>query len=216
MILNYRGIIFDLDGTLVDTLEDLAGAMNYGLEQLGEPIHSVDACRRMIGNGISKFAERALSIDKQHFHGQLLELMKSRYLDKCFVCSTIYDGISKAVKDLQNAGIQLGVVTNKNADAAKLIVEHFFGVGTFEVIIGVEDGKWVKPDPAGTHKTIKQMGLSNEDVLFIGDSDVDIATAMNAGVKPVGVTWGFRSRDELIAAGANTIIDTANEIIGLV
>ena len=213
--MSYTGVIFDLDGTLVDTLEDLAGAMNYGLERLGERAHCVDACRRMIGNGVSKFAQRALSSDKQHLHGKLLQLMKVRYLDKCFNRSTLYDGILKAVKDLSNAGIQLGVVTNKNADAAILIVEHFFGKGTFKAVIGIEDGKWVKPDPAGTFEIIKRMSLTKEDILLIGDSDVDIETAINAGVTAVGVTWGFRSRDELIAAGADKIIDDPKEIIGL-
>jgi phosphoglycolate phosphatase len=211
--LSYKGVIFDLDGTLVDTLEDLAGAMNFGLGKLGEPVHSVDACRRMIGSGVAKFAQRALSGDKQHLHAELLGLMKARYLEKCFDRSTLYDGIVKAVSDLQAAGVQIGVVTNKNADAAVLIVEHFFGKGTFKAIIGIEGDKWVKPDPAGTFEIIRQMSLTKEDIMLVGDSDVDIATALNAGVKPVGVTWGFRSREELITAGAKTIIDNPDEII---
>jgi phosphoglycolate phosphatase len=214
--LRYKGVIFDLDGTLVDTLEDLAAAMNFGLAELGEPTHSVDECRKMIGNGVAKFAERALSSDKQHLHGELLGLMKARYLDKCFVYSSLYDGIAECVGSLQAAGVKLGVVTNKNADAAVLIVEYFFGKGTFEAIIGIEGDKWVKPDPAGTHKAIGVMGLEKEEVLFVGDSDVDIATGINSGTKPVGVTWGFRSREQLIEAGAETIVDAACEIVALV
>ncbi|MBW8017974.1 MAG: HAD family hydrolase [Planctomycetes bacterium] len=214
--MSYRGVIFDLDGTLVDTLDDLAGAMNYGLGRLGEPTHSVEQCRRMIGNGISKFAERALNSDKQHLHGELLELMKVRYLEKCFDRSVLYEGMLEAVKQLRKAGVRLAVVTNKNADAAKLIVEHFFGEGTFEVIIGIEGDKWVKPDPGGTHEIIRRMGMSKDDFILVGDSDVDIATAINAGVKPVGVTWGFRSRDELIAAGGETIIDSPGEILSFI
>lgn len=214
--MSYKGVIFDLDGTLVDTLADLAGAMNYGLKQLNEPVHSIEACKRMIGNGTSKFAERALRSDKQHLHDELLKLIRARYIDNCFVNTTLYDGIPKAVEDLQKAGVRLGVVTNKNENAAILIVEHYFGVGTFDAITGVKGDKWVKPDPAGTAKTINLMGLDKSDILFIGDSDVDIATGINAGVKPVGVTWGFRSKEELIAAGADTIIDKADEIIGIV
>lgn len=215
MNLSYKGVIFDLDGTLVDTLNDLAGAMNYGLGELGEPTHSLDQCRRMIGNGVSKFAERALSENKQHLHGRLLELMKGRYLENCFDRSVVYDGMGDAVKDLRNAGVLLAVVTNKNADAAKLIVEHFFGVGTFQEIFGIIGDKWVKPDPAGTHEILRRMGLTKEDCMLVGDSDVDIATAINAGIKPVGVTWGFRSREDLIAAGAVTIIDSPAEILGI-
>lgn len=211
--MSYRGIIFDLDGTLVDTLEDLAGAMNWGLEQLGQPTHSLDECRQMIGNGVSKFAERALSADKQHLHGELLDKMKKRYKEKCTDKTRVYDGLADTIDKLQKAGVRLAVVTNKNADDARNVVEHYFGVGTFEVIIGVEGDKWIKPDPAGTHEIVRRMGLSKKDFMLVGDSDVDIATAINAGVKPVGVTWGFRSREQLIEAGAETIIDTPSEIL---
>jgi phosphoglycolate phosphatase len=214
--LKYKGVIFDLDGTLVDTLGDLAGAMNYGLKQLSEPTHSLDACRQMIGNGVAKFAERALSSDKQHLHADLLTIMKQRYLDKCFDRSVVYDGLLEAIDELKKSGVRLAVVTNKNADAAKLVVEHFFGEGTFEVIIGIEGDKWVKPDPAGTHEIIRRMSLTKEDCILVGDSDVDIATAINAGIKPVGVTWGFRSREQLIEAGAETIVDLPAEILGIV
>lgn len=213
--MNYKCVIFDLDGTLVDTLADLAGAMNYGLEQLGQPTHSLDECRKMIGNGVSKFAERALSDDKQHLHARLLEIMKKRYLKRCFEYSTVYTGLADTVNKLRNAGARLAVVTNKNADAASKVVEHFFGAGTFDVIIGVDGDKWVKPDPAGTNEIMRQIGLSNEDCMLVGDSDVDIATALNAKVKPVGVTWGFRSREELIKAGAETVIDKPGEILDL-
>lgn len=214
--MSYKGIIFDLDGTLINTLEDLTDAMNYALTQLGEPTHSVDQCRRMIGNGITKFVERALSDDKQHLHAELQKLMRTRYLLKCFNHTAPYDGILKTIKELQKAGVRLAVATNKNADAAKLTVEHFFGAGTFEVIIGVEGDKWVKPDPAGTHEIIRRMGMTKEDFMLVGDSDVDIATAINAGIKPVGVTWGFRSRDELIAAGGETIVDSPDEILSFI
>ncbi|MCF7954606.1 MAG: HAD-IA family hydrolase [Phycisphaerae bacterium] len=214
--MSYKGVIFDLDGTLVDTLEDLAGAMNYGLAELGEPTHSLDECRRMIGNGVSKFAERALRADKQHLHAELLSTMKARYLEKCTDRSFVYDGLGETIMELRKAGVRLAVVTNKNANAAKMVVEHFFGAGTFEQIIGVEGDKWVKPDPAGTHEIIRRMGMTKKDFMLVGDSDVDIATAINAGIKPVGVTWGFRSRDELIAAGAETIVDSPGDILSFI
>jgi len=214
--MSYKGVIFDLDGTLVDTLEDLAGAMNYGLKQLGQPTHSLNECRKMIGNGVSKFAERALRADKQHLHGELLEKMKNRYKEKCTDKTRVYDGLSDTIEQLRKSQVRLAVVTNKNAEDAKVVVEHYFGVGTFEVIIGVEGDKWVKPDPAGTLEIIRRMGISMEDFLLIGDSDVDIATAINAGIKPVGVTWGFRSRQQLVKAGAETIVDTPSEILELI
>jgi len=214
--MSYKGIFFDLDGTLVDTLEDLAGAMNFGLEQLGQPGHSVDECRRMIGNGVTKFAERALASDKQDLHAELLGIMRKRYSQKCTDKSSVYGGLLEVVNKLKTAGARLAVVTNKNAEEAKVVTEHYFGVGTFEVITGVEGDKWIKPDPAGTYEIISRMGLEKEECMLVGDSDVDIKTALNAGIKPVGVTWGFRSREQLLEVGAETIIDTPGEILELI
>jgi len=211
----FKAIIFDLDGTVVDTLADLAGAMNWALVQLGENVHGLEACRKMIGNGIVMYAKRALASDKQHLLGELLELMKARYSEHCFVKSRVYPGINELIVKLRQMGIRLAVATNKEHDDAVKIVEHFFGVSAFEVISGVRQNGPVKPDPAFAKAIMSKMALAGDDFVVVGDSEVDIATAKSAQMLSVGVTWGFRSREELAAAGADIIIDKPGEIFDL-
>lgn len=211
----YKAVLFDLDGTLVDTLEDLAQAMNFALKELQQPTHSVDQCRKMIGNGISMFAQRALDPDRRHLKDDLLALMKASYNDNCFDHTTVYPGIDETLKKLQNFGIIMAVVTNKDHDAAEKIVRHYFGEDIFAVVMGVTDGIAIKPQPDATLGIVSSFGLSSNQCLFVGDSDVDIQTALAAAIKPVGVSWGFRSRSELSNAGADIIIDSPCEILDL-
>lgn len=211
----FKALIFDLDGTLVDTLADLSDAMNWSLSELSEPVHSLEACRAMIGSGISMFAKRALSDEKQHLRPRLLKLMKARYSQNCFRKSYVFDGVGEVVEKLRENNIRLAVATNKNEDDAVRVVEHFFGVGTFEVISGVRNGGPVKPDPAFAEEIMRQMGLASNDFAFVGDSEVDVATAKAVGMRCVGVTWGFRSAKQLEAAGADIIIERPDEILNL-
>ena len=211
----FKALIFDLDGTLVDTLADLSDAMNWSLSELSEPVHRLEACRAMIGNGVSMFAKRALSPDKQHLCPRLLELLKARYSQKCFEKSFVFDGVGAVVVKLRQNAIRLAVATNKDEDDAVRIVEHFFGVGTFEVICGVRSGGPVKPDAAFAGEIMARMGLVSDDFAFVGDSDVDVATAKAVGMRCIGVTWGFRSVEQLKAAGADIIIDRPEEILDL-
>lgn len=212
--MGYKAIIFDLDGTLVDTLADLAGAMNFALEKLDQPTHPKEACRIMIGNGVKTFAQRALGPDKQDLRDELLDIMKNRYSDKCFDKSYLYDGVYDSVKKLRQKGTRLAVVTNKDQADAERVVSHFFG-DSFEYVVGITGDNALKPDPAGTLKIVKSMGLGCNNFLFVGDSDVDILTARAAKIRSVGVTWGFRGRNELAKTGADIIIDRPEEILGL-
>lgn len=211
-----KAIIFDLDGTLINTLADLCHAMNFALKAVGQPVHSIEECRRMIGNGVRTFAERALGAEQQGLRDEVLEIMKARYRDKCFDNSELYNGIAETVIELRKMGIRLAVITNKDQDAAEKIVGHFFEKAVFECIKGVRGERTVKPDPWVTEEIISQMGLKPDDYLFIGDSEVDIETASGAGVRSVGATWGFRSRVELMAAGADILIDEPREILDLI
>jgi len=211
-----KAIIFDLDGTLVDTVADLAGAMNYALEKFGRPTHSVEACKQMIGDGLKMFAQRALGEANQHPRDEVIEAMKARYHDKCFKCSRLYDGISEAISELRQRGIRLAVLTNKDQEDADRIVEHFFGADTFEYVVGVVDNRGIKPDICGTMKIVESMGLGCEDFLIIGDGAQDIRTGAAAGIRAVGVSWGFRGSEELAESGADIIIDRPVEILGLV
>jgi len=213
--LAYKAIIFDLDGTLVDTLQDLANAMNFALADFAQPGHSVEACKTMIGNGVKTFVKRALAKDKQSLCDDVLAVMKTRYRDKCFEYSYLYDGILDTVKKLRQTGIRLAVITNKDQADAKRIVEHFFSQNTFEHIVGVVEQAAVKPDSAATLRAVESMGLGCGDFLFVGDSAVDIRTAAAAQIRSVGVTWGFRGRDELAEAKADMIIDHPAEILDL-
>jgi len=211
-----RAIIFDLDGTLVDTATDLANSMNYALKKSGQPTYSVEACKKMIGDGPKMFAQRALGENNRHLLHKVLRAMKARYHDRCFECSRLYDGISEVVSKLRERKVRLAVLTNKDQEDAERIVEHFFGADTFEYVIGVVDNRGIKPDICGTMKIVESMGLGCEDFLIVGDSPVDIKTAAVAGIRSVGVSWGFRQSEELAKAGADIIIDTPAEILDLV
>ena len=211
-----KAIIFDLDGTLVDTAADLANAMNFALAKLGRGEHSIEACTRMIGDGVKMFAERALGVDNQDLRNEVVLAMKERYREKCFECSRIYDGIFDVVDKLRAGGVRLAVLTNKDQEDAERIVEHFFGAEAFEYVVGAAGNRGLKPDIGGTMRIVESMGLGCEDFLLIGDGRQDIQTGAAAGIRSVGVSWGFRSREELAEAGADIIIDRPAEILGLV
>jgi phosphoglycolate phosphatase len=211
-----KAILFDLDGTLVDTVSDLANAMNFALQSFGQPAHSVEACKQMIGSGVKKFAQRALAQDSQNLQDEVLSVMRARYHDKCLEHSRLYDGVFDTVKKLRDQRLRLAVVTNKDQTDAERIVEHFFGADTFECVVGVVGNMPVKPDTTGTMKIVESMGLRCEDFLFVGDAEVDVRTAASAKIRSVGASWGFRGRDELVEAKADIIIDSPVEILDLV
>ncbi len=211
-----RAVIFDLDGTLVDTLEDLTAAMNAALGHFSLPAHSAQECKMMIGNGAKRFAERALPADRQDLAEKLLALTREYYRDNCFKYSRLYDGMGETVRQLRQNGLRLAVLTNKDQVVAGRIIEHFFGTGTFESVIGAAQGRLIKPDPGTAVGIVESMGLTSDDFVFVGDSAVDIETALAAGIRSVGAAWGFRGRGELEAAGAHIIIDSPSEILDLV
>jgi len=207
-----KAVIFDLDGTLVDTLADLSEAMNFGLKKLGQPSRTLDQCRMMIGSGVRRFAQRALGDDKQHLTDDLLAEMRARYKQNCLDQTRLYDGIAQMVVQLADRGIALAVCTNKDQGVAGRIIEHFFGKSTFALVVGARDGCPIKPDRQVTAGIVEFLGAGAGEMVFVGDSDVDIATAENGGMPFIGVSWGFRSRAELAAAGAEIIIDSPAEL----
>jgi len=208
-----KAMLFDLDGTLVDTLADLANAMNYGLRKYGLAEHSVAACRPMIGNGVETFALRAVGAGNEQLRDKVLAAMREYYAANWKANSRVYPGMAETVEKLRDRGIRLAVVTNKDHDAAREMVEYFFGKGAFAVIAGTDEQGRVKPDPASSLAVAKSLGVSTEECVFVGDSDVDIETAKAAGMRSVGVTWGFRPREVLENAGADVIVDTPGEIL---
>ncbi len=168
----------------------------------------------MIGKGLAVFAYKALPENAKHLQQQLINEMKKRYLTTCFEETTIYPGVLEFVDQCRQKGLKLAVVSNKEHTLTHKIVHHYFGPERFQCVLGQKEGLKIKPDPAPVHWVMNELGISNpKDILYIGDSDVDAQTALNAGVDFVGVSWGFRSVEQLKAAGAQIILHQAAEIL---
>lgn len=210
---DYKGVIFDLDGTLIDTLEDLTDSMNYALAKLGYPPRHSKECRRMIGNGLAKFAERALPKNHKHFRDELQEIMASHYQQHCLIKTAPYEGIEDVVRMLGDRGIRMAVLTNKNQAPAEKVIGYFWKRCLFDPVVGICDGRKVKPDPQSTLAVLEQWQLAASEVIFVGDSEVDIQTANAAGVPSVGCEWGFRDKGQLAAVGAKILIQKPMQIL---
>lgn len=209
-----RLVIFDLDGTLLNTIGDLAQATNYALTQCGYPQHPVEAYNMFVGNGIAKLFERALPETARTEEN--IARMRSffvPYYDSHNTCHTKpYEGIADLLDVLQQRGIALAVASNKYQRATEKLVAHFFPGIRFSAVFGQREGVPVKPDPAIVYDILSASALTADEVLYVGDSGVDMMTAKAAGICSVGVTWGFRSREELEKAGACHLADSPGEI----
>jgi phosphoglycolate phosphatase len=210
-----KGIIFDLDGTLVDTIEDLAEAMNYALKQVQCPQLTVDQCRQMVGGGLKNFVAQALPQDRQDLQSVLLDLMVNFYQGNCLAKTKAYAGIIETLQSLHDRGILLAVLTNKNQIPAEVIVYNLFGKTLFSQIVGAAEGRKVKPDPKTTLDIIAAWGLDKSEVLYVGDSDIDIRTAYAVGIQSAACLWGYRSRQQLKDAGATLFIQHPEQLLGL-
>ena len=215
--MNTRGILFDLDGTLLDTLEDIAFSMNAALARFGGRPLPVDEYRRHVGQGLDVLAWRVLPEDRRDDDTvrQCVAAMREVYATRWAHATRPYQGIVALLDALKNRRLPMVVFSNKAHDFTVRIVTHFFGTETFSSVLG--GGKFpFKPDPAGARHVARTMRVKPEDVLYVGDSDIDMQTAMNAGMYAIGVTWGFRSRRELLENGARTLIDRPEELTGLI
>jgi phosphoglycolate phosphatase len=211
-------VIFDLDGTLLDTIEDLANSVNYALEQYNFPTHPVEAYRFFIGNGVNKLLERALPEDKRN--ADFVSMLKVYFIRHYFAHSEEltkpYPGISELVSKLYNEGYQLGVASNKVHDATVELVNRFFPDVKFTAIFGQRDGYPVKPAPGILEEIVELAGVEKSEVMYVGDSGVDVATAYNAKVPFAGVLWGFRPRKELEEVGATRFAETTQELYRII
>lgn len=211
-------VIFDLDGTLLNTIADLAHSTNYALNQLGYPTHEIEKYNFMVGNGINKLFERALP-EGEKTEENVLRVRREfiPYYDLHNADdSRPYPGIPELLNYLQASGIQIAVASNKYQAATQKLIDHYFPEIQFTAVFGQRDGINVKPDPTIVFDILKIAGIAKEDVLYIGDSGVDMQTAANAGVTACGVTWGFRPRTELEEFSPSYIVDTAEEIKSLI
>lgn len=211
-------VIFDLDGTLVNTVADLANACNHALEQMGYPIHSLSAYNMMVGNGVTKLIERAIPPDA--IRQRVIEAMRSRfteyYNEHLYDASTVYPGIPELLDELKLRGISMAVASNKYQEATTKIVEHFFSDIPWVSVMGQRDIVPLKPDPSIIFNVLLDCPNPKTDVLYLGDSGVDMETARRACIESVGVTWGFRSRSELASAHADHIVSDPEEILSII
>lgn len=210
-------VIFDLDGTLINTIADLAHCTNHVLLQNHYPEHELSQYHYFVGNGITKLIERALPPEARipSVILRIKEQFVTHYHQHKTDFSRPYPQIPEVLKELKNKGALLAVASNKYQTGTTELVEHFFGKHLFTVILGQRDQIPVKPHPAIVFDILKQTGISPSQTLYIGDSGVDMQTAKNGNITSVGVTWGFRSRQELEENGADFIIDQPQQILEL-
>ena len=214
--MKYKAVIFDMDGTILNTLEDLKNATNYSLRQFGMPERSLEEVRMFVGNGIRKLVERAVPAGtSEEKIAQVLDVFLEYYEIHSADNTSPYPGILELVEKLKKSGIKTAVSTNKaDVPAQELGREYFNGI--FDLIVGQQDGLKVKPAPDSVNKILSILDIQKKDAIYIGDSDVDVQTAKNSGLDFIGVSWGFRGREFLEKNGAKNIVDNANEILDLV
>lgn len=208
-------VIFDLDGTLLDTIADLAESANHALKELGYPTHPVEVIRTFVGNGINKLLERALPANERTEENVMnLRTHFIPYYDRHNAdLSQPYPGIVSLLEQLQAKGTMIAVASNKYQKATVKLVRHYFPTIRFIEVLGQREGINVKPDPTIVSDILKKANVSQEETLYVGDSGVDMQTAINAGVEAIGVTWGFRPRAELESFAPMGVVDKADELI---
>lgn len=214
----YKTVIFDLDGTLLDTIQDLADAANYVCEQRGWPVHPVNEYKKMVGNGIPKLVERFSPANARQPQqlARTLEAFLMRYSAYMRQKTAPYPGIPELLEQLKKAGVQLAVLSNKQDSLCREVISYYFDFTLFDRVRGALPGVAAKPDPAGVHRLMAELSADAPSTLFVGDSDVDILTAKNSGLAGCGVLWGFRDRDELTRAGADHIAQTPSELAQII
>lgn len=213
--MKFQGVIFDLDGTLVNSIDDLADAMNTVLEKQNFPTHTTDAYRYFVGNGIGNLVLRALpeghrdETTRSACFAAMMDVYRQNFLNK----TRPYAGIVEMLSSLMPYGVKLAVLSNKADELTRQVVRELFGAWNFEAVYGLREELPPKPDPSSAFEICELLGLSPSQVAFVGDSNVDMETAQRAGMHAVGVTWGFRSREELIASGGHAVIDHPRELV---
>ena len=214
-MITYKTYIFDLDGTLLDTLGDLASSVNYALRMHRMPEHSIDDVRRFVGNGVRKLMERAIPEGAENSDFEVtFATFRQHYMAHSLDTTKPYEGIPETLEALKAKGCHLAVVSNKMMAATQDLCRHFFP-DTIEVAIGENEAAGIrkKPAPDTVFEALRQLGVGQEGAVYVGDSDVDIETARNSGLPCISVLWGFRDRDFLLQHGAKTLISSPSELL---
>lgn len=214
--MNKKAVIFDLDGTLLNTLEDLTDSTNFALEYYKFPPRTVDEIRQFVGNGVKKLIERAIpdGLNNPYFEN-CLALFKKHYKKNMFNKTTGYDGISQMLDKLKSMGIKTAVVSNKFDNAVKVLCNKYFD-GLIDFCAGENEqfGIRKKPAPDTVLKVLEKFNLSSDEAIYVGDSEVDIQTAKNADMDCISVLWGFKDKEFLLNNGAKILISKPDEIFG--
>lgn len=216
--MRFKAVIFDLDGTLLDTIEDLTDAMNAALAAMGYPERSVADCKRLVGDGLDTYVRRALppgAADDPRVAARLKELMRSEYRIRQDKKTKPFDGIDEMLDSLDGLGIPLAVLSNKPHDSTLAVMKRYFPGRYFRVIFGAKDWIPVKPDPAAALEIARLMDVAPGDFAYVGDTNTDMRTANAAGMFAVGALWGFRTAEELLATGAKVLIEKPRDLLGV-
>jgi phosphoglycolate phosphatase len=211
-----KAIVFDLDGTLLDTLADLAASTNYALRSCGMPEHSIDDVRRFVGNGVRMLMTRALPDGESNPRfDEAFSVFRQHYMQHCLDTTCPYPGIMDALAKLKEKGMMLAIVSNKMQAATEELRQHFFSQ-YIDVAIGESAAIRKKPAPDTVNEALRLLGISHEEAIYVGDSDVDIDTARAAMMPCASVLWGFRDRQFLLNHGATRLLSSPEELLSLV
>jgi len=216
--MNFKAVIFDLDGTLLDTLEDIADAANHVLSHRGFPTYDTDAYRHFVGDGINILFTRVLPEEKQNEEAvsECVQAFREAYGHHWNIKTKPYDGVPEMLDGLTARGLKMAVLSNKPDDFAKKCVAELLSKWRFEVVSGFRNGIPPKPDPGGALQIAEILDIEPEQILYLGDTDVDMKTAIAAGMFPVGALWGFRSVEELRNSGAEKVIALPQDLLHLI
>ena len=207
-----EAVLFDLDGTLTDTLEDIAAAMNDALASFGLPLWPTDSYRFLVGDGALRLAERAVR-DRQDLRDAVRAAYQARYETHSQIRTRPYEGIPDLLNALERASIPMVVFSNKPDADTRAIVSHYFPRIPFAAVVGQKPGVPVKPDPEGALRIADSLGIPPARFAYLGDTYVDMRCALRAGMHPLGVTWGFRTAEELLASGAEALLQKPADLL---
>jgi phosphoglycolate phosphatase len=214
----FKAVLFDLDGTLLYTLKDVADAMNKALDHFGFPTHPIDAYKYFIGESVVTEARRALpeSARDPEFVKKLATYSEEIY-DKCWGDNTHpYPGMPELLTELPRHGLSLSILSNKNDRFTKVMVEKILSQWRFKIVQGALPNVPLKPDPTMAMRIAKKLRIPPEQFLYLGDTNTDMKTAVSAGMFPVGCLWGYRTADELLESGAKVLIDNPLDVLGII
>ena len=216
--MNYKAVIFDLDGTLLNTIDDLTDVMNDVLAEVGAAPHDVEQAKVCVGDGLRNYVLRVLPAARrgdEPLVAHCCERFREEYATRWGIKTRPYDGVPEMLTALAGRGVPVAVLSNKPDEFTQITVRELLGQWRFAAVRGVRADGVKKPDPAGAIEIAAGMGIRPAEFLYVGDTNTDMTTANAAGMFPVGATWGYRSRDELLAHGAKVLIDTPTDLLAL-